>query len=72
MAEQLKVAVRGEVVSLLAEDVSGTIEVRLRLDDVERLEEALDKARRRVVRATEARQSVEAMRVKDVEDDEED
>jgi hypothetical protein len=71
MAEQLKVTADGEVVVLVAEGEAGTCEVRLKLDEVERFEEALDKARKRALRAVEARQSREAMRVKDVEDDEE-
>jgi hypothetical protein len=71
MAEQLRVRAQGEVVVLVAEGETGTCEVRLKLDEVERLEEGLDKARKRALRASEARQSVEAMRVKDVEDDEE-
>jgi hypothetical protein len=71
MAEQLRVRADGELVVLVAEGEAGTCEVRLKLDEVERFEEALDKARKRALRAIEARQSREAMRVKDVEDDEE-
>jgi hypothetical protein len=72
MAEQLKVGVDGELVVLIAEGEGGTCEVRLKLDELGRIEEALDKARKRVVRATEHRQSMDAMKVKDVEDDEDD
>jgi hypothetical protein len=71
MAEQLKVTADGELVVLVAEGEAGACEVRLKLDEVERFEEALDKARKRAWRAAEARRSQEAMRVKDVEDDEE-
>jgi hypothetical protein len=71
MAEQLKVTVDGELVVLVAEGEAGTCEVRLKLDEVERFEEALDKARNRAWRASEVRQSREARRIKDVEDDEE-
>jgi hypothetical protein len=71
MAEQLGVKAQGEFVVLVAEGEAGACVVRLTLDEVERFEEALDKAKSRVVRASEARQSREAMRVKDVEDDEE-
>jgi hypothetical protein len=71
MAEQLRVKAQGEFVVLVAEGEAGTCEVRLKLDEAERFEEALDKARKRALRASEARQSREAMRVKDVEDEEE-
>jgi hypothetical protein len=70
MAEQLRVTADGELVVLVAEGEAGACVVRLTLDEVERFEEALDKARKRALRAVEARQSVEAMRVKDVEDEE--
>jgi hypothetical protein len=69
MAEELKVRTDGEHVVLIAEGEAGTCEVRLTLDEVERFEEALDKARKRVQRASEARRSREAMKV-GVEDDE--
>jgi hypothetical protein len=72
MAEQLKVGVAGELVLLIAEGEGRTCEVRLKLDEAERFEEALDKARKRAVRAVETRQSREAIKVKDVEEDEED
>jgi hypothetical protein len=71
MAEQLGVKAQGEFVVLVAEGEAGTCEVRLTLEEVERFEEALDKARKRALMASEARQSREAIRVKDVEDDEE-
>jgi hypothetical protein len=71
MAEQLRVTAQGEFVVLVAEGEAGKCVVRLKLDEVERFEEALDKARKRALRSVEARQSREAMRVKDVEDDEE-
>jgi hypothetical protein len=67
---QLKVTVDEEHVVLVAEGEVGKCEVKLKLGGVERLEEALDKARKRVVRTTEARQSKEAMKVHRVEDDE--
>jgi hypothetical protein len=71
MAEQLKIGVEGEVVVLIAEGEGGTCEVRLKFDQFERLMEGLDKAMKRVLRAVEHRQSREAMKVKDVEDEEE-
>jgi hypothetical protein len=71
MAERLKITADGEVVVLVAEGEAGTCEVRLNLDQVERLEEGLDKAWKRAWRAVEARQSIDAMMVKDVKDDEE-
>jgi hypothetical protein len=69
MAEQLKVTVDGELVVLVAEGEAGQCEVRLKLDEVERFEEALDKARKRVQRTTEARRSREAMKVSGVDDE---
>jgi hypothetical protein len=69
MAEQITVKVEGELVVLVAEGEAGTCEVRLKLDEVERFEEALDKARKRVQRATEARRSREAMKVSGVDDE---
>jgi hypothetical protein len=71
MAEQLAVAVDGELIVLVAEGEAGTCEVRLKLDEVERFEEALDKARKRVIRTTEHRLSKEAMQVQGVDEDEE-
>jgi hypothetical protein len=71
MAEQLRVTADGELVVLVAEGEAGTCEVRLKPAEVERFEEALDKARKRALRTSEARRSKEAMRVKDVDDDEE-
>jgi hypothetical protein len=69
MAEELKVRTDGEHVVITAEGEAGTCEVRLKLDEVERFEEALDKARKRALREIEARRSHEAMKVSDVEED---
>jgi hypothetical protein len=71
MAEQLGVRAEGEIVVLVAEGEAGTCEVKLKLDEVERFEEALDKARKRAWAASEVRRAEEVMKVKDVEDDEE-
>jgi hypothetical protein len=70
MAAQLRVTADGELIVLVAEGEAGTCEVRLTLNEAGQFDEALDKARKRALRASEARQSVEAVRVKDVEDDE--
>jgi hypothetical protein len=71
MAEQLRVTADGDLVVLVAEGEAGTCEVRLKLAEVERFEEALDKARKRALRASEARRSHEAMTVSGVDDEEE-
>jgi hypothetical protein len=71
MAEQLKVTVEGELIVLVAEGEAGTCEIKLKLGEVERFEEALDKARKRVAMATEHRLSKEAMRVQGVDENEE-
>jgi hypothetical protein len=71
MAEQLKVMADGELIVLVAEGEAGTCEVKLKLNEAGRFDEAWAKARKRALRASEARQSAEAMGVKDVEDDEE-
>jgi hypothetical protein len=71
MTEQLRVKAQGEFVVLVAEGEAGTCVVRLTLNEAVRFEEALAKAGKRAWRAVEARQSREAMGVKDVEDDEE-
>jgi hypothetical protein len=72
MAERLRVTAAGEHVVVEAEGEDGKCEVRLTLAETERFEEALDKVRRRVTRATEHRRSREAMRVDKVHEDEED
>jgi hypothetical protein len=69
MAEELKVRADGEHVIVVAEGEDGTCEVRLTFAETERFEEALDKVRRRVGLRVEARRSKEAMRVKDVDDE---
>jgi hypothetical protein len=69
MAEQLRVTADGEHIVLVAEGEDGKCEVRLTFAETERFEEALDKVRRRVGLRIEARRSKEAMRVKDVDDE---
>jgi hypothetical protein len=69
MAEQLRVTADGEHIVLVAEGEDGKCEVRLTFAETEQFEEALDKVRRRVGLRIEARRSKEAMRVKDVDDE---
>lgn len=69
--EQLRVTADGERIVVVAEGEDGKCEVRLSLAETERFEEALDKVRRRVGLRVEARRSREAIRVNEVEDEEE-
>jgi hypothetical protein len=69
MAEQLRVTADGEHIVLVADGEAGTCEVRLTLAEAERFEEALDKARKRIQRVAEKRQSKEAMKVSGVDDE---
>jgi ribosomal protein L16/L10AE len=71
MAEQLKVTADGEVVVLVAEGEAGTCEVRLKLDEAERFEEAFQKATTKVSFRVEARKAQEGIKVARVDDDEE-
>jgi hypothetical protein len=69
MAEELKVRADGEHVVITAEGEAGTCEVKLTFAETERLEAALDKARKRVGLRIEKRRSYEATKVADVEED---
>jgi hypothetical protein len=71
MTEQLKVTADGEVVVLVVEGEGGRCEVKLKLEEAERFEEAFQKATTKVSFMVEARKAQEGIKVKGVEDDEE-